>query len=398
MHLKKEVKVLDQLGSIQGHITNESPHKKPVIVLMYQFLPEGKKLVAYSIYHKSDEFHFRSNPGQYMLAAFEDANEDMMYQATEYAGYFGPPSRITIEPGTTVQNVNVTLQAPRTVSLRESPNLSSPATKASQGRLNPRVSVGEVVSLDDARFSHENGRIGLWQPIRFWEDVGGGLFFLEPFSQKKIPVLFVHGAGGHPREWSTIIQSLDRSRFQPWVVFYPSGFRLNWIAEGIRKSLSEAFVNRKFNKLIVIAHSMGGMISRALLNAVAQTYEVEHGEIMFITLSTPWGGHQAAQMGVDYAPAVVPSWIDMVPGSPFQQSLFQTPWPDTMPFYLLFSFKGGRNPFTNGNDDGTVSLVSQLRPQAQEAAVRTFGFNEDHVSILKSPQVSEKINELLRRY
>ena len=224
LKLKKEVKVLDQLGSIQGHITNESPHKKPVIVLMYQFLPEGKKLVAYSIYHKSDDFHFRGTPGNYMLAAFEDANEDMKYQATEYAGYFGPPSTITIEPGTQVQNVDVTLQPPRTVSLSESPNLSSPATKASQGQLNARVGIGEVVNLDDARFSHDNGRLGLWQPIRFWEDVGGGLFFLEPFSQEKIPVLFVHGAGGHPGEWSTIIHRLDRTRFQPWVVFIRRDF------------------------------------------------------------------------------------------------------------------------------------------------------------------------------
>ena len=129
MRLKKEVKVLDQIGSIQGRITNESPHQKPVIVLMYQFLPEGKKLVAYSIYHQSDEFHFRSAPGHYMLAAFEDANEDMMYQASEYAGYFGAPSTITIEPGTKVHNVHVTLQAPPTVSLSESPNLSSPGYK-----------------------------------------------------------------------------------------------------------------------------------------------------------------------------------------------------------------------------------------------------------------------------
>ena len=396
MRLKKEVKVLDQIGSIQGHITNESPHKKPVIVLMYQLLPEGKKLVAYSIYHQSDEFHFRSAPGHYMLAAFEDANEDMMYQASEYAGYFGPPSTIIIEPGTTINHVNVTLQAPRTVSLRESPNLSSPATKANQGRLNTRVGIGEVVNLDDARFSHENGRLGLWQPIRFWEEVGGGLFFLEPFSQDKIPVLFVHGAGGHPQQWSTIIHRLDRTRFQPWVVFYPSGFRLNWIAEGIGKSLSEVFVTQKFEKLIVVAHSMGGMIARSLLNVIAQRQTDYQGEILFITLSTPWSGHQAAQIGVDYAPAVIPSWVDMVPGSPFQQSLFRTVWPNTMKYYLLFSFNGGRNPFTNGNDDGTVSLVSQLNPKAQEAAIKTFGFNEDHVSILKSSEVSEKINGLLR--
>ena len=251
------------------------------------------------------------------------------------------------------------------------------------------------MNLDDARFSHDNGRLGLWQPIRFWEEVGGGLFFWNPSLKRKSLCCLCMGLADILENGAPSFNHLDRTRLQPWVVFYPSGFRLSWIAEGIRKSLSEVFVNQKFQKLIVIAHSMGGMIARSLLNVVAQHQADYQGEIVFITLSTPWAGHQAAQIGVDYAPAVIPSWLDMVPGSPFQQSLFQTPWPNSMKFYLLFSFKGGRNPFTNGNDDGTVSLVSQLNPQAQEAAIKTFGFNEDHVSILKSSEVSEKINGLL---
>ena len=161
------------------------------------------------------------------------------------------------------------------------------------------------------------------------------------------------------------------------------------------KLLSELYVTYKFEKLIVIAHSMGGMISRSLINHIVKTDTGNKADVLFITISTPWGGHQAAQFGVDYAPAVIPSWVDMVPNSLFQQALFQTPWPDSIKYYLLFSFKGGRNPFTNGNDDGTVSLVSQLKPEAQQAAVKSFGFNEDHTSILKSPQVSKNINQIL---
>ncbi len=64
--------------------------------------------------------------------------------------------------------------------------------------------------------------------------------------------------------------------------------------------------------------------------------------------------------------------------------------PDNIDYYLFFSFKGGRNPFTNGNDDGTVSLVSQLQSKAQEAAIKTFGFNEDHMSILLSQDVNSE--------
>jgi len=63
--------------------------------------------------------------------------------------------------------------------------------------------------------------------------------------------------------------------------------------------------------------------------------------VLFLTLSTPWGGHQAAQIGVEHAPAVIPSWIDMIPNSPFQKSLFQTPLSDQIDYYLFLALKAG---------------------------------------------------------
>ena len=387
--------VLEQTAELYGTITDDSEQEKPIIILLYEVLPDRKNLIAYTITHRPRTFHFVTMPGHYIIAAFKDTNEDLVYQEGEYAGYYGAPSPVTLESGKTVRDINIILQPPQTLSLKESPNLSHPGIKAKQGLPYSRVAIGEITNLDDPRFNRENGRMGLWEPIRFWETVNGGVFFLEPFSPQKIPVLFFHGAGGHPQEWDSIIQALDHSKYQPWVVFYPSGFRLNWIVNGMKDLINEIYVTYKFKKIVVIAHSMGGLISRSLLNHNAKADDQYQFKILFITLSTPWGGHQAAQLGVDFAPAVIPSWVDMVPGSPFQQSLFQTAWPDRMEFYLLFSFKGGRNPFTNGNDDGAVSLISQLKMDAQEAAVNSFGFNEDHRSILKSSEVSKKINQIL---
>lgn len=394
--LEKEVALLDQTSRLEGTLTTTSPHKKPFVVLLYQFQDNEKKLVAYSIHHTPGTFTFVRLPGRYLIAAFEDANEDLVYQPTEYAGYVGNGSILTVKPGVALLHLDLTLKHPDEVTLAEAPALNSPATKAQHDF--SKIQAGEVVAIEDERFSLKKGKQGLWEPIQFLRDVGGGVYFLEPFDPEKIPVVFVHGAGGHPRQWASLIHQLDHTLYQPWLFYYPSGFRLNICAEFLAQSLTKVLVVNKFNKIVVIAYSMGGLVARSFINTLVQK-DVEHRfkqfTLLFLTLSTPWGGHQAAQIGVDYAPAVIPSWLDMVPDSPFQRTLFHTPLPDNIDYYLFFSFKGGRNPFTNGNDDGTVSLVSQLRPEAQEAAIKTFGVNEDHMSILLSQDVTKKIETLL---
>jgi len=399
MALEKEVALFNQMSRLEGTLTNTSPHKKPLVVLVYQLQDNEKKLVTYSIYHIPGTFRFLRLPGRYLIAAFEDANEDFVYQPTEYAGYVDNTSIITAKPGKDFLHLDLTLQHPDDVTLTEAPNLTSPGATMTLDLRNTRA--GEIVTLDDPRFSRDNGRLGLWEPIQFLRTVGGGVFFLEPFDPEKIPVLLVHGVGGYTAEISSLIHQLDRTRFQPWIFIYPSGIRLDMAADFLSQSLSKIFVTYKFNRFVVIAHSMGGLVSRSFMNTIVQK-DVEQRfkqfKLLFLTLSTPWGGHQASQIGVDYAPAVIPSWLDMVPDSPFQRTLFHTPLPDNIYYYLFFSFKGGLNPFTNGNDDGTVSLVSQLRAEAQEAAIKTFGFNEDHMSILLSQDVAKKIGALLTTF
>ena len=68
----------------------------------------------------------------------------------------------------------------------------------------------------------------------------------------------------------------------------------------VRPTAWEASVSRSFIATNVLDHG----------NTCAQE---------FVSISTPWGGHEAASMGVKFRPAVVLSWRDMVTGSDFRR-------------------------------------------------------------------------------
>ena len=79
--------------------------------------------MAYSIHHTSGIFTFIRLPGQYLIAAFEDANEDLMYQPNEYAAYANDSAVITVNPGESLYNLSLTVQSPHNVTLSEIPRL-----------------------------------------------------------------------------------------------------------------------------------------------------------------------------------------------------------------------------------------------------------------------------------
>jgi len=57
----------------------------------------------------------------------------------------------------------------------------------------------------------------------------------------------------------------------------------------------------KFKELYITSHSMGGLVVRSFLVNFGNLFPfVTH----FISISTPWGGEQLAEMGVKYSPAV----------------------------------------------------------------------------------------------
>jgi hypothetical protein len=136
---------------------------------------------------------------------------------------------------------------------------------------------------------------------------------------------------------------------------------------------------------------MGGLVSRGF---ILENSKRKGGSFVtrFITLSTPWGGHSAAKAGVKNAPVVMPVWNDMSPGSEFLGEIFSKNL--SMPHFLLFSYRGGAS-LLQGNNDGVVSLESQLRYEAQIPASLVRGFDADHTGILRDSSAIKTVHDLL---
>lgn len=115
-------------------------------------------------------------------------------------------------------------------------------------------------------------RIGLARVLRpeAYADTAR-LFQLQQFDQTRTPVIFVHGLQDTPASWAPMINSLRddpwiRKHYQFWVFSYPSGYPYPYSAMLLRHDLdgiARAFPNRK--SLILVGHSMGGMISRLMI-------------------------------------------------------------------------------------------------------------------------------------
>ena len=249
---------------------------------------------------------------------------------------------------------------------------------------------GKISTLDSRKFSRKYAQTGLWLPYKFIKKIGGGIYFLNKYDSRKIPILFVHGAGGTPLDWEYIIQKLDKTRYQPIIVSYPSGVKLSYTVDIINENLEKLLTKYDINQMVVIAHSMGGLISKSLIKELNKNKKRVD---LFITLSTPWGGHAGATNTKDL-PYYIPSWNDMKKDSRFIKLLKNNNIFNGVNHYLIFGYKGKITLYGRDND-GTISIESQLSQYAQDGALNIFGFNENHTSILISKKVSKKINIIL---
>jgi pimeloyl-ACP methyl ester carboxylesterase len=384
-----QVSRIEELRIIAGKVAG-SQGDSVVVVALRQ--PE-QRIVDFFVLDGDGKYMLDVSPGSYRVLAFADRNGDRIHQLDEPAAYLTFPPLVDLAERVFNAGFDLTLPAvpgdPPGISI----DLADPDLDANVGFGGPPP--GTVVPLSDARFARENGEKGLWRPIDFMLERSGGLFFLEPYDAKRTPVLFIHGAGGTPRDFTSLIERLDRERFQAWALLYPSALRLKPLADFLNLALRDLRARLGFKRVLLVAHSMGGMVVRAFLNKSIAPGD-EDWAPLFVSISTPWQGHAAAETGVQRSPVVLPSWRDMAPSSVFVRTLFQTPLPKTVEFHLFFGFEGHRRfRRTGGINDGVVAIASQLASQAQRDARRLHGFASDHTEILRNPEVSEILNALL---
>jgi pimeloyl-ACP methyl ester carboxylesterase len=196
--------------------------------------------------------------------------------------------------------------------------------------------------------------------------------------------VFIHGIGGYPQEFRHLIAQLDRTKFQAWVVQYPSGWALGDSAEYFRRGLDEMQATHGFERMCLVAHSMGGVVSRAMLNLQAEDGGSSYIRL-FVTIASPLGGHPAAAQGARLSPVVVPSWRDLVPDGEFIRRLYEHPLRADTRYVLLATTR-----------DTIVPIESQLRDEAQEEAALIRAFAASHVGVLEDEALARRLNtELL---
>ncbi len=368
-----------------------------VLLVIYQQTESGLKLINYRTPGTGQDSFFLVPQGDYTVVAFEDLNQDFIYQQGEPAASSDNPPLVTdiaerdVEP----DYGSMPSQALQLSASHELPMTIDLSTQALSRQLDKSRSRSylKIVDWDYPAFSAENVAKGLWQPLSFLEETGFGLYLLEELDPNKQPLLLVHGINGSPLNFKALIENLD-DHYQVLLFQYPSGFPLDHTAYTLQLAVDDFLERYPDQHLQVLAHSMGGLVSRGML--VLNDAETSARISTYITLATPWSGHDAARLGVEWSPAVAPVWKSMVPNSKYLQLIFSKPLPENINHYLFFTYAGSRNGPSQGNDE-VVTVQSQLNYQAQREAAAIYGIDDNHNGVLDNPCTIATIQTLLAR-
>ena len=394
---------LDATCRIQGSAEVAGAKQGAIVVLLLRKGdgtgegPAAWKIVDHFVLERPGPWAFASGPGTFRVAAFEDSNSDAAYEPGEPFVGTGVAQPIACSAGARINGIVLSIPAQPTERFdRELDVVSLQALSADakdERTLGQLTAVGEITTLADPRFDLSKSSDGLWRPYDYMQTSQPGVYFLEPYDPHRIPVLFVHGITGSPANFTYLIEHLDKTRFQAWVYNYPSGIHLAAVADHLNQTIEKIELRYHVRRMAVVAHSMGGLVARGFILRHALTSS--SGEIpLFVSMATPWDGHDGASFGVKYSPVVVDVWRDMAPGSDYLQSLFDVPLPKETKFHLLFAFR--RNSASIGeSDDRTVTVASALAVGAQRDAVRIYGFDDSHDGILEDPATSTLLESLL---
>lgn len=103
-----------------------------------------------------------------------------------------------------------------------------------------------------------------------------GLYMVQPYDPERIPVLMVHGVWSSPMTWMEMFNELQadpeiRRRYQFWFYLYPTGEPIAFSAAALREELIQVRNdcdpyrrNDRLDEMVVVGHSMGGLISQML--------------------------------------------------------------------------------------------------------------------------------------
>jgi triacylglycerol esterase/lipase EstA (alpha/beta hydrolase family) len=128
-------------------------------------------------------------------------------------------------------------------------------------------------------------RIGFFEPEKI--EARAGLYFFEAYDPKKIPLVCVHGLWSGPATWMELVNEIWgdpdlRSRYQVWNYFYPTGrsipinaAHLRQTMVRVRDDIDPEGDDVAMQNMVVVGHSMGGILSKTLVSSTGDRLEQE---------------------------------------------------------------------------------------------------------------------------
>lgn len=366
----------------------------PLAVVVLSDLRRKNEVVEVCNFARIDSYYGLNLPaGEYRLLVVSDLNRDGFYDESEVIG-----GRILIldireQPDKVLGSFDIDLK--RTF-VRQSGELFRLQVRKpgemTESLFYPR---GSIRPLDDEIFSQKMSSLGMYEPAAFIEEAPMMFYAMEEDVGYKIPVIFVHGIDGSPRDFEEIIAHLDRTIYKPWFFYYPSGVELSRVsALFYRIFLSGEVIPLKHTPAVIVAHSMGGVVARDALNRLKGT-EREVKVKRLVTIAAPMAGHPDAKISRK-GPLQIPSWRDLAPDSDFMRSLRRRKLAGDLEYHLIFSYSNSHSLKFDENSDSVVPLSSQLCSEAQNEAKAQTGFNDTHTGILKNPDAVRLVTKIIK--
>ena len=291
-------------------------------------------------------------------------------------------------------------------------------------------------------------------------DAETGLYRFEPVDTNRIPVIFVHGIKSSPSIWKNMVNRLRadediRENYQFWSFSYATGTPILYSSMRLREDLKrmQAIYNpdgkhAKMNKMVIIGHSMGGLVSElqikdsgdafwpadgpklAELNLSKKKKKLLEDTVYFkavpqikraIFIATPHQGSDIAisrfgealsrlislpaeltgvvvsiaKLEPSFGPISgieghIPTAVDNLrPNSPFLQSLRKQPFNKGVPIHSIVAT--GETPLVGALTDANDGIVSYQSAHLKEA-VSEKAVQSGH----RAPNHPEAISEVVR--
>jgi len=375
--------------SILSGFVHVDPQKQgPILITAYNVHNDNILAKGHVRLSQSGFFYLPVPNGMYYLAAFQDHNENEIYDPQEDCAQFGAPDLINAARQHIVTDLNMVLT---TGEMNNIPHLRK--ITINKKEIINQAEAGRTVRSSVLFNRRTHVALGYVKPYHFLKRMGANIWFVESYNPAKIPILFIHGSGGSPADWEFFVENIDQSVYQPWFFYYPSGLPLEFSSKILASKIQELKTKYDFEQLSIVAHSMGALVARFMFIHSNKSFQYIG---LFISISAPWGGVDSAKVGAQTSPIKVASWRDIATGSYFIDSLYERKLPKTVHHYLLFGYQDNRNAL-DPNSDGVITLKSMLDSRAQQEAIRVYGFHESHASILKSQDTLIFLKDIIRQ-